>query len=37
MLATAECVGKFLRALNYGSVFAEGEQEIIPISTNMEV
>lgn len=28
MLATAEDVGKFLRALNNGSVFAEGEQEI---------
>ncbi len=28
MLATAEDVGKFLRALNEGSVFDEGEQEI---------
>jgi CubicO group peptidase (beta-lactamase class C family) len=28
MLATAEDVGKFLRALNDGSVFDEGEQEI---------
>ena len=28
MLATAEDVGKFLRALNDGSVFEEGEQEI---------
>lgn len=28
MLATAEDVGKFLRALNVGSVFEEGEQEI---------
>ncbi len=28
MLATAEDVGKFLRALNDGSVFGEGEQEI---------
>jgi CubicO group peptidase (beta-lactamase class C family) len=28
MLATAEDVGKFLRALNDGSVFNEGEQEI---------
>jgi CubicO group peptidase (beta-lactamase class C family) len=28
MLATAEDVGKFLRALNEGSVFKEGEQEI---------
>lgn len=28
MLATAEDVGKFLRALNDGSVFSEGEQEI---------
>ncbi len=28
MLATAEDVGLFLRALNDGSVFAEGEQEI---------
>ncbi len=30
MLATAEDVGKFLRALNDGSVFDEGEQEIYP-------
>ncbi|MEP2935777.1 MAG: serine hydrolase domain-containing protein [Gilvibacter sp.] len=30
MLATAEDVGKFLRALNDGSVFNEGEQEIYP-------
>jgi D-alanyl-D-alanine carboxypeptidase len=30
MLATAEDVGKFLRALNNGSVFNEGEQEIYP-------
>lgn len=28
MLATAEDVGKFIRALNNGSVFKEGEQEI---------
>ncbi|MHA7130624.1 serine hydrolase domain-containing protein [Algoriphagus namhaensis] len=28
MLATAEDLGKFIRALNDGSVFAEGEQEI---------
>jgi CubicO group peptidase (beta-lactamase class C family) len=28
MIATAEDVGKFLRALNDGSVFNEGEQEI---------
>jgi len=28
MLATAEDVGKFLRALNDGSVFKEGEQDI---------
>ncbi|WP_341225323.1 serine hydrolase domain-containing protein [uncultured Arcticibacterium sp.] len=28
MIATAEDVGKFLRALNDGSVFKEGEQEI---------
>jgi D-alanyl-D-alanine carboxypeptidase len=28
MLATAEAVGIFLRALNDGSVFNEGEQEI---------
>lgn len=28
MLATAEDVGTFIRALNNGSVFAEGEQEI---------
>jgi CubicO group peptidase (beta-lactamase class C family) len=30
MLATAEDVGKFIRALNDGSVFNEGEQEIYP-------
>jgi D-alanyl-D-alanine carboxypeptidase len=30
MLATAEDVGKFLRALNDGSVFEEGEREIYP-------
>ena len=30
MLATAEDVGIFLRALNDGSVFEEGEQEIYP-------
>lgn len=30
MLSTAENVGKFLRALNDGSVFDEGEQEIYP-------
>ncbi|NNG11357.1 MAG: beta-lactamase family protein [Arenibacter sp.] len=30
MLATAADVGKFLRALNDGSVFDEGEQEIYP-------
>ena len=30
MLATAEDVGEFLRALNDGSVFGEGEQEIYP-------
>jgi D-alanyl-D-alanine carboxypeptidase len=30
MLATAEDVGKFLRALNDGSVFEAGEQEIYP-------
>ena len=30
MLATAEDVGKFVRALNDGSVFDEGEQEIYP-------
>lgn len=30
MLATAEDVGKFLRALNDGSVFDEGEQEFYP-------
>lgn len=28
MIATAEDVGKFLRALNDGSLFDEGEQEI---------
>ena len=30
MLATAEDVGKFLRALNEGSVFKEGEQQLYP-------
>lgn len=30
MLATAQDVGTFLRALNEGSVFEEGEQEIYP-------
>ncbi len=30
MLATAEDVGNFLRALNDGSVFEEGEQEMYP-------
>ncbi len=30
MLATAEDVGIFLRALNDGSVFNEGEQDIYP-------
>ena len=30
MLATAEDVGIFLRALNDGSVFEEGEEEIYP-------
>ncbi len=30
MLATAEDVGIFIRALNDGSVFSEGEQEIYP-------
>jgi len=34
MLATAEDVGKFLRALNDGSVFDEGEQEIYPYEYN---
>jgi D-alanyl-D-alanine carboxypeptidase len=34
MLATAEDVGKFLRALNDGSVFNEGEQEIYPYKFN---
>jgi CubicO group peptidase (beta-lactamase class C family) len=34
MLATAEDVGKFLRALNDGSVFNEGEQEIYPYVYN---
>ncbi|MDB4768874.1 MAG: serine hydrolase [Saprospiraceae bacterium] len=34
MLATAEDVGKFLRALNDGSVFNEGEQEIYPYEYN---
>lgn len=30
MMATAEDVGKFVRALNDGSVFNEGEQELYP-------
>ncbi len=30
MVATAEDVGIFLRALNDGSVFDEGEQEVFP-------
>ena len=30
MLATAEDVGKFLRALNNGSIFDEGEAELYP-------
>ncbi len=30
MVATAKDVGEFLRALNDGSVFAEGEQEMYP-------
>ncbi|MGB1037809.1 MAG: serine hydrolase domain-containing protein [Bacteroidia bacterium] len=30
MMATAEDVGKFLRALNDGSVFSEGEKELYP-------
>ncbi|MCB0463103.1 MAG: beta-lactamase family protein [Flavobacteriaceae bacterium] len=34
MLATAEDVGIFLRALNDGSVFNEGEQEIYPYKYN---
>ena len=34
MLATAEDVGKFLRALNDGAVFNEGEQEIYPYEYN---
>lgn len=34
MLATAEDVGIFLRALNDGSVFDEGEQEIYPYEYN---
>lgn len=34
MLATAEDVGVFLRALNDGSVFDEGEQEIYPYEYN---
>ncbi|HMC01954.1 MAG TPA: serine hydrolase domain-containing protein [Flavobacteriaceae bacterium] len=34
MLATAEDVGIFLRALNDGSVFDEGEQEIYPYVYN---
>lgn len=34
MLATAEDVGIFLRALNDGSVFGEGEQEIYPYEYN---
>lgn len=34
MLATAEDVGVFLRALNDGSVFEEGEQELYPYEYN---
>lgn len=34
MLATAEDVGIFLRALNEGSVFGEGEKEIYPYEYN---
>jgi len=34
MLATAEDVGVFLRALNDGSVFDEGEREIYPYNYN---
>ena len=34
MLATAEDVGIFLRALNDGSVFAEGEREMYPYEFN---
>jgi len=34
MLATAEDIGIFLRALNNGSVFEEGEQEIYPYEYN---
>lgn len=34
MLATAEDVGIFLRALNDGSVFEEGEQELYPYEYN---
>jgi CubicO group peptidase (beta-lactamase class C family) len=34
MLATAEDVGTFLRALNDGSVFKEGEQELYPYEYN---
>ena len=34
MLATAEDVGIFLRALNDGSVFDEGEKEIYPYEYN---
>jgi CubicO group peptidase (beta-lactamase class C family) len=34
MLATAEDVGLFLRALNDGSVFEEGEKEIYPYEYN---
>ncbi|MDF1698651.1 MAG: serine hydrolase [Saprospiraceae bacterium] len=34
MMATAEDVGKFIRALNDGSVFEEGEHEIYPYEYN---
>ena len=34
MLATAQDVGTFLRALNDGSVFEEGEQELYPYEYN---
>ena len=34
MMSTAQDVGKFLRALNDGSVFEEGEQELYPYEYN---
>ena len=37
MLATAEDVGKFIRALNDGSLFEAGERNYIPLFTSMNM